>query len=62
MAMIFSELYTIREELLVGTQCSTPCGYQGWEAFRNLANQLCQFSRIELGMRDIQVDVLGHKA
>ena len=31
MAMIFSKLYTISEELRVGTQCSATCSYQVWQ-------------------------------
>ena len=60
--MIFSQLYTISEELRVGAQCCATCGYQGREAFGNAIDQLCQFSCIEFCMPDIQVDVLGHKA
>ena len=62
MAMIFSKLYTISEELRVGIQCSTTRSYQGWEAVGNPVDQFCQFLCIELCMPDIQVDVLGHKA
>ena len=62
MAMIFSKLYAISEELRIGIQCSVTCSYQGREAFGNAVDQFCQFLCIELCMPDIQVDVLGHKA
>ena len=63
--MIFSKLYTISEELRVGVQCSTPCGYQGWEAFGNpmisfassralncvcpISRSMCSVTKLKLG-------------